>query len=141
MGTGSRIREIRRNAGLSQVKFSESLGITQGYLSEVESEKKEPSKTLLLLISKLYGPAIEWVERGEGTMDGMETAPPPAPHPADDPRARRWEALRDVVEGIDDEAKRSAVLDELFARAQDAAEIAALRKEVERLSEARRKAG
>jgi hypothetical protein len=43
---------------------------------------------------------------------------------------RRWEAIVALVQGIEDEAARAAALDELYARAQTAAELAELRRAV-----------
>ena len=43
----------RESLGLTQSEFSELLGITQGYLSEVENGVKIPSDTLLLLIEHI----------------------------------------------------------------------------------------
>lgn len=43
---------------------------------------------------------------------------------------RRWEKIIVLVEGIEDEAKRTAVHEEIFLRAQEVAELDALRKAV-----------
>ena len=46
------------------------------------------------------------------------------------PQGRRWEKIIALVEGIEDEAKRASVLDELFSIAQRESELTALRKAV-----------
>jgi transcriptional regulator with XRE-family HTH domain len=38
---GERIRLLRRKAGLSQVRFSEKTGLTQGYISRLETGRVE----------------------------------------------------------------------------------------------------
>jgi hypothetical protein len=53
--------------------------------------------------------------------------------------AGRWEKIIALVEGIEDEAARAAALDELFARAQSAAELAELRQAVKALTAAQQK--
>lgn len=53
MNYGKSIRELRTNKmNQSQVVFSEAIGITQSYLSQVESGKKKPSTDLIEAISK-----------------------------------------------------------------------------------------
>lgn len=130
-----RIRAWRDAIGATQKDFSELTGIPLRTLKGYEAGERTPGAEALAGIAKT-GADMTWLLTGAGEMKQEGEGPPP-----ESPRARRWEALQQVVEGIDDEEKRSAVLEELFARAQDAAEIAALRKEVERLSEERRKAG
>ena len=43
----------RESLGLTQYEFSELLGITQGYLSDLENGVKIPSDTLLLLLEHI----------------------------------------------------------------------------------------
>lgn len=43
MKTGHILRLIRANNGFSQKEMAECLGISQNYLSLIESEKKQPS--------------------------------------------------------------------------------------------------
>ena len=43
----------RKRLGLTQADFSKALGITQGYLSDVENGLKTPSNTLLLLFEHI----------------------------------------------------------------------------------------
>ena len=46
---GLKFKSKRESLGLTQAEFSELLGITQGYLSDLENGVKTPSDTLLLL--------------------------------------------------------------------------------------------
>ena len=50
---GLKFKLKRESLGLTQAEFSELLGITQGYLSEVENGVKIPSDTLLLLLEHI----------------------------------------------------------------------------------------
>lgn len=49
------LRRIRLEQGKSQVEFSKTLGISQGYLSDLERGNKQPSDTLLIALTSRYG--------------------------------------------------------------------------------------
>lgn len=66
---GFRIREVREQKDLTQQEFAESLGIAQGFLSELESAKYQPSKALLLGIAYLYKINLNWLTKGEGKKE------------------------------------------------------------------------
>ena len=51
--TGLKFKLRREGLGLTQSDFSKLLGITQGYLSDVENGLKIPSDTLLLLLEHI----------------------------------------------------------------------------------------
>ena len=50
---GLKFKLKRESFGLTQSDFSKALGITQGYLSDVENGVKIPSDTLLLLFEHI----------------------------------------------------------------------------------------
>ena len=50
---GLKFKSKRKSLGLTQAEFSELLGITQGYLSDLENGVKIPSDTLLLLFEHI----------------------------------------------------------------------------------------
>ena len=50
----TKIKAMRKILGMTQVKFADTLGISQGFLSDLEKGSKTPSKSLSLLIKKLY---------------------------------------------------------------------------------------
>ena len=50
----TKIKQMRKTLGMSQVKFGDTLGISQGFLSDLEKGSKTPSKSLSLLLKKLY---------------------------------------------------------------------------------------
>lgn len=54
-GFGDGLRKLRRQHRLSQAEFAKSLGISQGYLSDLERGNKHPSDTLLIAMKSLYG--------------------------------------------------------------------------------------
>ncbi len=65
---GRRIKEIRLSRGLTQQAFASSLGIVQGFLSDVERGKKLPSDTLLIALCHLYEINEEWLFTGVGEI-------------------------------------------------------------------------
>ena len=50
----AKIKAMRKILGMNQVKFADTLGISQGFLSDLEKGSKTPSKSLSLLLKKLY---------------------------------------------------------------------------------------
>ena len=50
----AKIKEMRKALDMNQVKFADTLGISQGFLSDLEKGSKTPSKSLSLLLKKLY---------------------------------------------------------------------------------------
>lgn len=98
-----RIKEIRLSRGLTQQAFASSLGIVQGFLSDVERGKKLPSDTLLIALCHLYEINEQWLFTGTG-----ETARRTVPQEEMDRIvASRTTLLKRVPpefpEGIDDE--------------------------------------
>ncbi len=63
-----RIKSLRLDLSLSGVDFSNNVGISQGYLSDVENGKALPNKTLLLALSYSYNINYEWLLTGKGKM-------------------------------------------------------------------------
>jgi len=63
-----RIKEIRLSRGLTQQVFASSLGIVQGFLSDIERARKLPSDTLLIALCHLYEINEEWLFTGTGEI-------------------------------------------------------------------------
>jgi transcriptional regulator with XRE-family HTH domain len=49
---GKRIRALRTERGWSQVEMADLLGINRGYLSELETGKRDPSLSILKTIAE-----------------------------------------------------------------------------------------
>ena len=58
MNNISKFKEQRKILRLSQTNFCSLLGISQGYLSDLESNKKVPSKSLMLLLDYISGSKV-----------------------------------------------------------------------------------
>jgi transcriptional regulator with XRE-family HTH domain len=63
---GERLKWIRKEKGLTQKAFSEPLGTSSGYISEVEQGKKTPGSDFLVSLSRVWGVCIDWLLTGEG---------------------------------------------------------------------------
>jgi transcriptional regulator with XRE-family HTH domain len=70
---GSRLREARKNAGLTLKELAEKTGLTRGYLSLVETNDRAPSKTAVKVICGALGIEEGWLVEGKGPM---RAAPP-----------------------------------------------------------------
>ena len=68
MTIGQRVAKIRSNKRLTQSAFGASLGLSQNYISMVESDTKNLSDPVILLIEHLYGISRPWLLTGEGPM-------------------------------------------------------------------------
>lgn len=66
MSIGSRIKDIRKNAHLSQAKFGSKLGITDAAVSMVENDKYIPSEQTIRAICSEFNVNRYWLETGEG---------------------------------------------------------------------------
>ncbi len=61
---GRRIRELR-GFDMTQKEFAGRIGVTQGYLSDVEHGKTEIGAEVLLRISREWQKSIEWLLTGK----------------------------------------------------------------------------
>ncbi len=52
MDLGSTIKKIRKQKGLTQGEFAPICGITQTYLSQIETNQKEPNLSILKTIAE-----------------------------------------------------------------------------------------
>lgn len=102
----------------------------------------EPSASNLAKIAQAAGVSLEWMATGRGPKYRLQAPDPPvevqmarALSALTGQRARRWERLIAIVEGIPDEDQREALLDELLARAQKDKEIIDLRLALQELKE------
>ena len=64
-----RIRLVRKQNKLSQVKFAKILGVDGTYISKIETGKANPSKTLIFFICISFGISRSWLNTGEGPME------------------------------------------------------------------------
>ena len=128
MSTKDRLKQWRQFLGLTQQQFCERTGIPLRTLRGYEGGTRHPGEDALAAIART-GVNMNWLLTGEGEMLPRQ-APESALKGVQREHLRRWEAIVALVQGIEDEAAREAALDELYARAQTAAELAELRRAV-----------
>ncbi len=155
MSLASRIKSWRLALGLTQEAFSDRIQIPLRTLKGYEMGERHPGADALAAIART-GPNMTWLLTGEGEMqlptssrDGAKKPPLQSVAAGKSQQtgealrsshARRWEAVIALVEGIEDEGKREAVFNEMFARAEELSELERLKLEVAELSAVYRKA-
>lgn len=63
---GTRIKEIRKGAGLTLEKFGAKIGITAASLSTIENGKSNPSVQTVLMICREFNVNEDWLRDGTG---------------------------------------------------------------------------
>ena len=64
----ARIKKVRKNARLTQTEFTELLGISRSYLSEVEGGKGKPNVNMLVGVAKHFPDVdLKWILLGESS--------------------------------------------------------------------------
>lgn len=53
-----KLRQIRESQLLSQAQLAKKLGVTQGYISQIETGEKEPTLRLLRQIAAVLGVSV-----------------------------------------------------------------------------------
>lgn len=61
-----RIKQIRRELGLTQTEFAERIGLKQNSIALIESGKRNISDQAVLSICREYGVNEEWLQTGTG---------------------------------------------------------------------------
>lgn len=65
----TRIREVRKKAGLTMEEFGKRLGVTKAAISNIESGSRNPSEQIIMLICREFNINEEWLKTGEGSMN------------------------------------------------------------------------
>ena len=73
--TGDRIRERRDQRGWTQDALAEKAGISKGFLSDLENNKRNVSADYALRIANALGVSLDYLIRGELTKRDEERAP------------------------------------------------------------------
>ena len=63
---GTRIKEIRKGAGLTLEKFGAKIGITAASMSTIENGKSNPSVQTVLMICREFNVNEDWLRDGTG---------------------------------------------------------------------------
>ena len=62
---GTRIKQRRKELGLTQVQIKQITGISSGNMSEIENGNKLPSTPALISLSAILDCSIDWMLKGE----------------------------------------------------------------------------
>lgn len=63
-----RIKKIRKDAGLTQEKFAERLGIKRNTVATYETGKSEPMDNIIVSICREFNINEDWIRHGIGEM-------------------------------------------------------------------------
>jgi transcriptional regulator with XRE-family HTH domain len=62
---GERIREVREELQMNQEQLAERAGLSKGFLSDVENNKRNIGSENLLKIANVLGASVDYLLRGE----------------------------------------------------------------------------
>jgi len=65
---GERIREVREEQGLTQDQLAQGAGVSNGFLSDVENNKRNIGSKYLLQVADVLGASVEYLLRGEARL-------------------------------------------------------------------------
>lgn len=123
-----RLREWRRHLDLTQMELAARLNIDIGVLRKYENGINVPGGRVLTSLGET-GVNLNWLLTGVGQMGETQSDVW-----SDNPNlSRRLGAIAGLLDGMKEE-KRSAVLDEIFSRVQEAKRVTDLEDLVSELS-------
>lgn len=136
---GSRIKAAREALGWTQKELAQRAGIPLSSLRQYEIRDRVPGADALEKLAAV-GINPQWLLLGHGPMLRMTAAEQTGEYIVGRARleryAQRIESILRLIEEIGDEGRRGALLDELFARAQDAQRIDELSRALDQLKRA-----
>lgn len=65
---GERIKQIRLEAGLTQMQFAERIGLSRNYIALIETGSRDPSERTISDICRVFGVSLAWLQDGVGEM-------------------------------------------------------------------------
>lgn len=68
MNSNDRVRELRKNLGLTQADFGEKIGLKQAVIGQMEKGARNLTDRTVLLICEKYNVNEEWLRDGKGSM-------------------------------------------------------------------------
>ncbi|WP_164738151.1 helix-turn-helix domain-containing protein [Frigidibacter oleivorans] len=66
--TADRLRAFRRSRELSQRALATALGVSQGYIGNIEAGRSEPSRNFLRALTERFGVSADWLLFGRGAQ-------------------------------------------------------------------------
>ncbi|MEI4195233.1 helix-turn-helix domain-containing protein [Roseovarius sp. E0-M6] len=81
---GQSLKEWRVSQELTQRDLSDAMGVSRGYIGDIEAGRSEPSRNFLIRLQERFGLRADYILYGAGDPVAPETpAPPPRPAPLD----------------------------------------------------------
>ncbi len=71
---GHRLKSWRKQRKLSQRELGSQIGVSQGYIGDIEAGRSEPSRNFLQKLTERFGVSSHWVLTGAGEASVLETA-------------------------------------------------------------------
>ena len=68
MGLGERLKNARKNKGVTQIEAAKKLGVTNGALSGYERNYRDPDTEMLRKMADLYDVSLEWLLGRESNL-------------------------------------------------------------------------
>ena len=65
---GKRLASFRKSQSMSQRSFASSLGVSGGFVGQIEADLQQPSRSFLQKISERYRVSADWLLYGTGEM-------------------------------------------------------------------------
>ena len=153
MDPSEKIKAWRRHLGMTQDEFAKASGISKATLVGYEVGQRKPGYDALAAIAET-GCNINWLLAGKGEMRDVDREKAlqdgafrvidgeARPLTAEDMAAslpRRLSALATLIDSLESPQEQAALLDDLLSRAQNAAEMHALKQAVAELRAAQKK--
>ena len=63
-----RIKEVRKTVGLTQTEFANRIGLSQNFITQLETGSKNPSDRTLSDICREFSVSEQWLRTGKGEM-------------------------------------------------------------------------
>lgn len=74
MTVHERVKQVRKENGLTLEKFGERIGIKKTSMSQIETGRSNPSDQTIRSICREFGIREEWLRTGEGEMTAPESS-------------------------------------------------------------------
>jgi transcriptional regulator with XRE-family HTH domain len=69
---GNRVRELRDRQKLTQDQLAQQTGLSKGFLSDVENDRRQVSAVNLLKIANAVGASLDYLLRGEDAEEAVQ---------------------------------------------------------------------
>jgi len=68
MTVNERIKHLRTSLKMSQVEFAKAIFVSNGYIAELENDKRRVNDRIIHLMSLTFGVSEAWLKDGTGSM-------------------------------------------------------------------------